>query len=261
MSDFFEGLAARSSGAATALRPRVASAFETLSGERFEPMEEVAATIATSPATSHGMETRDAGTVTHAPVAHDAGPAPAEQVAMSEHVVKREHVVVRDVVLSPPESQSVPEEPERAPASIRDATREHTQTIERIHDLLAMHEPATDESIARTDAPPELKPETVGSAATPPLRALLPQRALPQRTPPERGNAVRAATGVAEARSQIARERPRAPEAPEAPVVQITIGRVEVRAVQTPPPLPRPAPPRPPGPTLEEFLEQRERRT
>ena len=50
--------------------------------------------------------------------------------------------------------------------------------------------------------------------------------------------------------------------AAEPAVVHVTIGRVEVRAVQPQPPAPRPAPtPAPPGPTLEEFLEQRERRT
>jgi hypothetical protein len=55
---------------------------------------------------------------------------------------------------------------------------------------------------------------------------------------------------------KAAGERPRPPDS--RPVIHVTIGRVEVRAVQPQPAPQRPAPPRPKL-TLEEYLRQRDK--
>ncbi|HEX6976100.1 MAG TPA: hypothetical protein VF147_16950, partial [Vicinamibacterales bacterium] len=85
MSDFFEGLAARSSGAATALRPRTASAYETQAPDVVEIEEEL------TPATS----TEDTPTVNVAP----------ERPAIAN---RAEPIVVRDVVLPRAETPEAP---------------------------------------------------------------------------------------------------------------------------------------------------------
>jgi hypothetical protein len=44
-----------------------------------------------------------------------------------------------------------------------------------------------------------------------------------------------------------------------APIIQVTIGRVEVRAVQSPAPTPKPAKPAPPKLSLEDYLRERQK--
>ena len=233
MSDFFEGLAARSSGAATALRPRLASAYETR--DALEIIEEAPAApnVPLPP-----------------PPARAAAPTPPEPQ---------------------PQPARVPEPPpireETAPAAREQRTLE--QTIERVHHVLspqaAETRPEERPAPRAAEAPPEPPAESVVEPAavepavevreretvrvlTPPPRELLPP---PPRVPP---------VGRRQTIRTIADRQP--PASPGEPsTVRITIGRVEVRAVQPPQPPPRPAPPpAPPGPTLEEFLEERERR-
>jgi len=231
MSDFFEGLAARNSGAATALRPRVASAYETGDAGELasEVVHEVPATMsaATAVPPSPPSSPRE-------PVA-TAAPAgtPAEPP---------ERLLVRNVVLTRNETREAP------PATIREErleervesvhVHEHTHheesRIERVREVLEREEPAERHPALNAIGDPE------PAAAKPPARP----RILDNRSP------------VANRQPPTVNRQP----APD-PVVRITIGRVEVRAVHPPQPAPRPVPPpAAPGPSLEEFLEQRERR-
>lgn len=231
MSDYFEGLAARGSGAATALRPRVMSAYETR--DAMEVVEE-APSIA-----MRGGEVRAAERPGLASPGEPAAPA--------------DRVVVRDVVLTRTETRETPpttihdERAEKHVERVREHTREHThheERIERVHELLATvperpAEARDDPGDGEVTAPPRRQPPTI--AHVQPLE----QRQQPSPSP-------------------IHRQPPSAnrhPIAPPDPIIRITIGRVEVRAVQPAQPPPRPAPPPvAPGPTLEEFLEERERR-
>ena len=115
MSDFFENLAARSIGAATALRPRLASHYEARQGDGLEVLEEVAPAAAAAPATVRDpMRMRDANA--DAPIAR---PTSIEPIAPPWRIAPPERIIVRDVVLATAETRSEDEEhlPEQADAS------------------------------------------------------------------------------------------------------------------------------------------------
>jgi hypothetical protein len=231
MSDFFEGLAARNSGAATALRPRVASAYET------RDAGDVASEVASEAA------------MTHASAVPPSPPSPPREIRVVEHepvdapAEPPERVVVRNVVLTRAETDDAP------PATIREERfeervdhvheREHTHheesRIERVREVLEREGPAEVRPALRAVDDPSPR------AVTPPVAR---PRTLDHRPP------------IANHQPPTVHRQP-----PPDPVVRITIGRVEVRAVHPPQPAPRPVPPpAAPGPSLEEFLEQRERR-
>ena len=73
---------------------------------------------------------------------------------------------------------------------------------------------------------------------------------------PERGGALRPRHGAS--RGADASARPAAMERPSAPRVEITIGRVEVRAVYAPPPAERKTAARPLT-SLDDYLKQRDK--
>ena len=76
------------------------------------------------------------------------------------------------------------------------------------------------------------------------------------RSPPEHGGTLRPRRDAA--RSADASARPAAMERPSAPRVEITIGRVEVRAVYAPPPAERKTAARPLT-SLDDYLKQRDK--
>jgi len=75
-------------------------------------------------------------------------------------------------------------------------------------------------------------------------------------SPPEHGGTLRPRRDAS--RSADANARPAAMERPSAPRVEITIGRVEVRAVYAPPPAERKTAARPLT-SLDDYLKQRDK--
>jgi hypothetical protein len=77
------------------------------------------------------------------------------------------------------------------------------------------------------------------------------------RSPPERGGALRPRRDAS--RSADANARPAAMERPSVPRVEITIGRVEVRAVYSPPPPAERKTAARPMLSLDDYLKQRDK--
>jgi len=245
MNDLFASLAARNSGAAAALRPRVASHYEP----RVEAVEEVPATTADRP----------------------------------------EPIVVRDVVVREREAEGRAESPSYVEADVDvnanvNAKTTETATVTRTATASATENLNENENknVGRALSPPPIRvtePSTIETIrerriAVPSAAHLLPAEAGRRGTETATEteiiiDRVREVLAPAEPGGILPEERPpreratvrvREALAAEPPVVHVTIGRVEVRAIH-PQPQPRPAPPpAPSGPTLEEFLAQRDRR-
>ena len=269
MSDFFENLAARSIGAATALRPRLPSHYEARQGDGLEVLEEVAPAAAAPATVRDPMRMRDANA--DAPIAPAARPTSIEPIAPPWRIAPPERIIVRDVVLATAETRPEDEEhlPEQAGAasheSVLPSVNRETQTSVTPPTHRASHPTrsldfARDDSAEQEGAIASSEPET----HEPPAPESPPRRSERERVRFIRERAIAQARPTPPVPSPRERTMLRVREqlAAEPAVVHVTIGRVEVRAVQPQPPAPRPAPtPAPPGPTLEEFLEQRERRT
>lgn len=240
MSDFFEGLAARSSGAATALRPRVASAYETHDAAEVTSVatSEVPATMSAAAAAppSPSSQPRDARV---------AGPPPAGAPAEPP-----ERVLVRNVVLTRNETREAPQttiHEERLEERLEERMEERVDSV-HVHEH-THHEESRIERVREVlegEGSVEQHPALSAAGDPDPVAAMRPARprTIDNRPP------------VTNRQPPIVNRQPQ----PD-PVVRITIGRVEVRAVHPPQPAPRAVPPPvAPGPSLEEFLEQRERR-
>lgn len=274
MSDLFETLAARSSGATSTLRPRLASQYESRPSELAEIIEETPAVA------------RDARDPMEPRMSARRAPTLPEPDTPSEPRSHREPIVIRDVVLETVPAPADP--PAEAPPAARAAAAPPSVAAPHVHvpAVRVAAEPARREDehpdgVGRTNRELILERVAEQAPATPEriierVREVLASGEAPddrshpdaprERSAPEPLPLPLPLERASGERPIVSRERPavriREQFAAEAPVVHVTIGRVEVKAVHPQPqPQLRPAPPAPSGPTLEEFLEQRERRT
>jgi hypothetical protein len=262
MNDFFEGLAARSGVGATALRPRVASPYELQRGDALEvfeevpvagvaPVGEVPAFVASAAAPAR-VVVRD---VVLAPGREDAGTRGPEEAHPAARPQPRDLATAepRNVTTPQPGGLVTPQPRDPATREPRDLATPRTpeERIELVHHLLS---PAVPDGAPELEAIPPA-PRSLAGARDDNRIARDDERRQPAQSRRQPMSSPAPPAAPPRLREPLA-------NAAEPSVVRITIGRVEVRAVQPQAPAPRPAPPAPPpGPTLEEFLEQRERRT
>lgn len=251
MSDYFSRLAARAMGVARVARPAL--------GSRFEPggleIAEVAEVRAPEVRSRHEEERPSVPPpVPAAPpvrlhevvkeAARTAVPEakPAEVARRREPAVVERREVVERVAPAAAEPQAAPP-PQAATPAVREVRTEVTREHETVHERTV---------VAREERTHE-RVETRTAEQRETLRELVRE----QFSPPERARPL--ATSVVAPRPQeTPRRQARREEPPQPPPVQITIGRVEVRAaaprVEVPPAVRRE--PRGPALGLEQYLKE-----
>lgn len=253
MSDYFSRLAARAIGVARVARPALGSRFEP-GGLEIAEAEEVSALAvrsrrepeedtpsvsppvrAAEPARQHEMVRETVWTATP-----EAKPVEVARRREPDVVERRE--VVESVGPAAPALQAAPP-PQAAAPAVREVRKEVTREQETVHERTV---------VAREELTHErLETRTAEQRET--LRELVRE----QFSPPERARPL--ATSVVAPRPQeTPRRQARREEPPQPPPVQITIGRVEVRAaaprVEVPPAVRRE--PRRPALGLEQYLKE-----
>lgn len=261
MSTFLQRLALRESGAVPVLQPRLPSWFEPAAGRTpgaapeivDEAREETVDRVAPAPGRpaqrNHAEPRQPATPPVRVPI---AGPAPASRplaalVAPAPRMTipetKAQETTRLPAILAPLAAAPAPAEP--APARARPAQARQL-VIQETGPLPARRNESA--------APPlPLAATQAAPASAPPARAKAALQAPP--TPPLAPPSVRMAPAALLA-VQAAEGRRSADAAAPEPVVQVTIGRLEVRAVQS---AQAPAPPRPrQAPTsLDDYLAKR----
>lgn len=274
---FLSRLLARTLGESAALAPRRASRFEGSEGGFEERFEEKVAPVA--PRRDVAPAAADiSGEVPSANPAAPADPSPplrppsasveGERQPQPVREIHEVHTVEQRLTALPPETPAPPSarapdppppqpaEPRRPAARPTDVPREQSTLaageirIER-HSMEHRFETLVREhTIERT--PDQPRPEQRPSSRSPTEREPPPARpAAPQRT-------TAAVTPPPPSRRAALAERAAPAPPPTPPVVHVTIGRVEVRAVQSQPPKPT-AKPREPRMGLDDYLARRER--
>lgn len=248
MPDFFDNLLARTTTHAPLLRPRIAPRFAPPTPEPLVLPHESSATTEAPSRESPIRPTRAAApprAVTHAapphaPPADRDGPAPhadapaTNAAAVSQFPPQANKRIEAQVVAPQPFSALQPrsitsDSQHESSAQARTATHNALESARAGHDH---------------DAP-----------VSPPRAPLTPRRAI---EPATTRLLARIETRVAESRPTTISERRQPPDtthAPPAPTIQVTIGRIEVRAESSPPA--HRAAPAAPRLTLDEYLRQR----
>jgi len=225
---YLASLVARADGTAPVLRPRLASRYEQSARTTEAPVETSVETVAP-------------------PVA-----ARAETPAVTIAAQPREPLEPRETVREIVRTESVQPPPS---ATHRETTTNVERTIERHHRESHVREehsvvhvepagaPPVTRVIERATPPVEAQHKTIEPAEAPLRALLLPPPPHPPVTPRASAHGPRSA----------------APAAPPdaAPTIRVTIGRVDVRAVEAPQRPARPAAPRQPAFTLEDYIRMR----
>jgi hypothetical protein len=221
VTDFLTSLAARSLGQETIVQPRLRALFEPVGSIEAEPtgLEQEVETVAEPPPTRRRSSPRGSELAVAPPPAVRTE-APSQETGA-------------------PETGSAVSEP-RAPAGPRSLEAPEHDSPKRERDPPAVEV----RSAPRRPAP---SPVTPISRDERPV-GLTPARVAPAVRPAEAGS--RAAS------ARLVRRNPTVlvDVEPQAPIVRVTIGRVDVRAVVTPPQPPRESPSKPRRMTLDEYL-------
>jgi hypothetical protein len=247
VSDFFATLIARATTEADALRPRIAPRFAAPAHESLLPPEEERATTHAPVESSFApdeqpRELRLAISERTQPPAtppREAATTHTTETATNDRAMSHPSPLVRERIETPAvepqpfsaiQPQSIPSEPPReSSARMPTATRDARESSRGESDRRA--------------------------PMSPPRATLTPRRAIETATTRK---VERIETRAHESRlTRISKQRdaPETTQSPPAPTIQVTIGRIEVRAESAP--SPRRAEPAAPRLTLDEYLRQR----
>ena len=288
MKDFLSQLVARSTAPALAVRPRLPSRFEASSEAAgitafpgditpAAPLETTATPARTFRTSPHNGDHQQAPPTPAEPETSTASPSPqTTPPPLQDHAPSRSTASATVPPAAPAthsSKQEAPSSPSPSPVlepSFATARQNSATTLApetplfrpSSHSDIQPPEPPTLDSVSE-----EASPAAVVSAAKPQPVSPTP---LASTTPPAVASGLRSQSQISNLKSQIPRPAARpaiatrptpatpqtAPAAPAPPVVQITIGRVELRAIVTPA-SPRAVPPPAPKLGLDEYLRQR----
>jgi hypothetical protein len=251
MSDFLTALAASALGIADGVEPRSRSRFEDAPGAAWG--EQTVEIEAPGPAVGAIETPRAQAAVARpaspeiagetavppaAPFAEPPAPEPAPEPATEPTVIRRVRVAEAPPARAPapqPELTDAPRRSERV-------TEPEAQPIEPVRVLRAS------DAAAERDAPPPAVSPPALAAREPPTPIVI----VPDRVEPARSEAPPSAPARPDATAAH-------PAEPPAPVVQVTIGRIEVRALPAPAAPPQPAAKFAPALSLADYLARKTR--
>lgn len=288
MKDFLSQLVARSTAPALAVRPRLPSRFEAASeaagitafpsdSTQSAPSEPTASPARTSRTPPLNGNRQQAPPTPAEPEASIASPSPQTTPPPLKSLAPSRSAVSAAV---PPAAPAVHSSKQEAPSSPSPSAA-HKPSIANARQNSAatpppktpLFQPSFDSGLQSPKSPApdlvseEASPTAAVSAAKP--RPVFPTT-LASETPAVAASGLRSKSQISNLKSQIPRPAARpaiatrptpatpqtAPAAPAPPVVQITIGRIELRAIVTPA-SPRAVPPPAPKLGLDEYLRQR----
>jgi hypothetical protein len=268
MSGFFESLAARARGEAPAVRPRLPGIFESSAAEGFEQTEvfvEAARPDAAAPVQAAPPAVAEVRHYWEPPERPSAAPVPGQAAEPAQPAAPPPRGVAPEDAAEP--SRPVPTALPPQPAPARDATPPPAPATVQATQDRGRHDdtppaPVRPASVQRPrdDLTVRTVPVTARAASMPPNLA-----PPPADLPPPGLTSPPARSGAREIVPQVARARPAPPQPVAAPrqeetTVHVSIGRIEVRAVQPPPE----ARPREPAKSavmsLDEYLRSRRER-
>jgi hypothetical protein len=262
VSDFFDNLIARATTQTAVVRPRIVPRFAQPTPESFalshESEEAVEQRRESSPPDARtGKASRTMTQAAHqaASLALRSDTATHAEESRPTHSEPATHNDVR-AANAAAMSQFPPQANERIEAQVVDsqplrAIQPRSITTESQHESSAQAPTVTHNALE------PLRGEPVRREPPQPSRdAVLPRRAIEVVTT-HRVERIQPGLRESSVRARAAREdAPQMTQQPPAPTIQVTIGRIEVRA-EPPQPLPRRATPAAPRLTLDEYLRQR----
>lgn len=248
--DFFNRIVAKARGAESGVAPRLPSLFEPVAGVAMAPMTAIEEQVAA------GRDLQDAppaSMVSRSPVTHalrPLAPRPVEALAQGDELDPIEHDRQGRSAEAAPVATLQPV-PVVTQLVVRPATRPDEQQPEGKPEFGVMRADKT--GLGRTQ---ESSDEASGigepKEGHQESGVLIPKPAAVPVPYPTR----RKAPGTGSATARDLTSRPPLAE-PPAPVINVTIGRVEVRAVQAPAAKPRIDPSKPKALSLDDYLKQR----
>ena len=288
MKDFLSQLVARSTAPALAVRPRLPSRFEAASetagitafpseSTPSAPSEPTASPARTSRTSPHNGNRQPAPPTPAEPEASIASPSPqTAPPPLQNHALSRSSA---SATIQPASAevhsskQEAPSSPSPSPAHKTPIANARPNSATTPPPKTPLFQPSLDSDIQPPKSP---RPDSVseGASQTAAVSVAKPQPVSPtplaSATPPAAASSLRSQSQISNLKSQIPRPIARpaiatrptpsmpqtAPATPAPPVVQITIGRVELRAIVTPA-SPRALPPPAPKLGLDEYLRQR----
>ena len=226
MSDFISNLLARSFADAPAIQPRVPSLFETAVDEFFDERRSPTPTIAAHEMIGPAPPIRT--DKTHKTIPHKDAPAPVPKLSPIEKTVTTKPIA--NVSEATAEEHLLnPDAPvhEKAPGSAQAAQpREEVAERKKLEvETKRVIVPVDSSRVGKTDADDRKSPSETFSEPSP----IQPRR-----------------------RKDVLPVEQRSSKS--APIIRVTIGRIEVRAVHQPVPVPKPAKPARPKLSLDEYL-------
>jgi hypothetical protein len=264
MSDYLSRAAERASGAQPAVRPWLPPLFDLEKSPT-----ELVATISSSPQPQRDTETKRPSNAEEK-TGHTESQV-RERVISILSLAHQEALVERMARIVPmtarPQSGGVTAETDVHSTEAETATEKSLAGPEKKSHVVRLGsvtkprdesgEPAADRRVApakavveaEIEAPQQQSPKSLRASAVEPARAVSPPSVAPSDVPRRRqAESTRIQSPNAPRRSGR--------ESTSAPTIQVTIGRLEVRAVQAAP-APTPAPRKPPRISLEEYLRSR----